>query len=115
MVEKADENQARVDAIMAAADNEEEALEAVFVISSEPLAAFASDLAKANPPADVEEFHEGFVETFQTLAEQLKGGDVAALDASGSAFETLEIDRAGPGPSERCRSQRSRVRGRRIL
>jgi hypothetical protein len=62
---------------------EEEQLE----LSREPFAALVDAMENADPPGDIEEYHDQLVEGFREVLERIEDGDVAAFETD--PFEEL--------------------------
>ena len=93
--ERSADLEAELEQIMADADSETEGLAEVLELTAPLISDFANDLEKANPPADVEEFHEQLVDAFKSIARLTEDGDVEAyLEQSEDAFANFEPPRA---------------------
>ena len=80
--------------IMADADNEAEGRAKVLELTVEPVSDFANDLEKANPPADVKEFHDQVVGDWKALAKAQEDGDLEAYGEAADGFTDFEAPQA---------------------
>lgn len=71
-------------AILTNPENTEKSEEEALELFEEPFENLANALRDADPPGDVDEFHQALVDNMDDVLEKIRDGDIAALEEIGS-------------------------------